>query len=76
MVRIFEPCVYIVASRRNGTFPGFTADHNCARLVWFKRHETMETAIQREKRIKKWNRDWKQNLVERTNPTGTTCPRG
>ncbi len=88
MERIFEPCVYIVASRRNGTiytgvtsdliqrlhqhrtgtFPGFTADHNCHRLVWLERHETMETAIQREKRIKKWNRDWKQNLVERDNP--------
>ncbi|MGN5375412.1 GIY-YIG nuclease family protein [Sphingomonas hankookensis] len=88
MVRIFEPCVYIIASRRNGTiytgvtsnliqrlhqhrtgtFPGFTADHDCTRLVWFERHETMETAIQREKRIKKWNRDWKQNLVERANP--------
>lgn len=87
-MRIFEPCVYIVASRRNGTIytgvtsnliqrihqhrtgtlPGFTADHDCHRLVWFERHETMETAIQREKRIKKWNRDWKQNLVERANP--------
>ncbi len=96
MVRVFEPCVYIVASRRNGTiytgvtsnlvqrlyqhrtgtFPGFTTDHNCHRLVWFERHETMDAAIQREKRIKKWNRDWKQNLVERDNPTGPTCPRG
>ncbi len=76
-MRIFEPCVYIVASRRNGTiytgvtsnliqrlhkhrsgsFPGFTADHDCHRLVWFERHETMDAAIQREKRIKKWNRD-------------------
>ncbi|KQM26634.1 MULTISPECIES: GIY-YIG nuclease family protein [unclassified Sphingomonas] len=88
MVRIFEPCVYIVASRRNGTIytgvtsnliqrlhqhrtgtcPGFTAEHDCHRLVWFERHDTMETAIQREKRIKKWNRDWKQNLVEQDNP--------
>jgi len=28
----------------------------------------MEIAIQREKRLKKWNRDWKQNLIEQTNP--------
>ncbi|KQN35619.1 endonuclease [Sphingomonas sp. Leaf407] len=88
VTRIFEPCVYIIASRRNGTIytgvtsnliqrvhqhrsgtlPGFTAHHDCTRLVWFERHETIETAIQREKRVKKWNRDWKQNLIEQTNP--------
>jgi putative endonuclease len=53
---------------RTRTFSGFIADHDCTRLVWFERHETTQAAIQREKRIKKWNRDWKQNLVERENP--------
>ena len=37
-------------------------------LVWFEQHATMESAIQREKRIKKWNREWKLRLIEESNP--------
>ncbi len=37
-------------------------------LVWYEQHATMETAIVREKRIKKWNRQWKINLIETENP--------
>ncbi len=47
---------------------GFTAEHDIARLVWFEVHEDMSAAILREKRIKKWNRDWKLALIERSNP--------
>jgi putative endonuclease len=47
---------------------GFTAKYGVLKLVWFEVHETMESAITREKRIKKWDRDWKLNLVERENP--------
>ncbi|WP_084583782.1 GIY-YIG nuclease family protein [Sphingomonas azotifigens] len=47
---------------------GFTAEHEIARLVWFEVHEDMSAAILREKRIKKWNRDWKLALIERSNP--------
>ncbi|MBV9841812.1 MAG: GIY-YIG nuclease family protein [Sphingomonadaceae bacterium] len=47
---------------------GFAARHRIVRLVWFEQHETMEAAITCEKRIKKWNRDWKLNLIERENP--------
>ena len=84
----FQPCVYILASRRNGTLyvgvtsnlfarlhqhregslPGFTADHGVKRLVWFEAHEDMEQAILREKRLKKWNRNWKLELIEKNNP--------
>jgi putative endonuclease len=46
---------------------GFTAEHDIARLVWFEAHEDMSAAILREKRIKKWNRDWKLALIERSN---------
>lgn len=48
--------------------PGFTSKHNVARLVWYEMHGDMRAAILREKRIKKWNRDWKLNLIERSNP--------
>ena len=39
--------------------PGFAAQYGVDQLVWFERHETLETAMQREKRIKRWKRAWK-----------------
>ncbi|WP_075215879.1 GIY-YIG nuclease family protein [Mongoliimonas terrestris] len=47
---------------------GFTAKYRIDRLVWFEMHETMETAIRREKQIKDWRRLWKVELVEASNP--------
>jgi putative endonuclease len=38
------------------------------RLVYFEEHSTAEDAIKREKRLKKYNRDWKKNLIEKDNP--------
>lgn len=48
---------------------GFTKWYGVKRLVWFEVHETMESAIRREKSIKRWHRGWKIELVERENPT-------
>jgi len=48
--------------------PGFTSKYECDRLVYFEMIESAETAMQREKRIKKWDRDWKINLIETANP--------
>ena len=82
------PCVYILASRRNGTLyvgvtsdlikrvwqhkndlvEGFTKQYGVHVLVWYESHETMESAIKREKAIKKWNRKWKLKLIEQSNP--------
>jgi putative endonuclease len=53
---------------REGVIDGFSAEKGTKRLVWFEAHETMESAIMREKRIKKWNRDWKIKLIETANP--------
>ena len=52
---------------REGLIPGFTSRYGVHRLVWYDVADTMEAAIRREKQLKKWNRDWKQNLVEREN---------
>ena len=38
------------------------------RLLWFEAYDRIEDAIAREKRLKKWNRDWKLNLIEDANP--------
>ena len=47
---------------------GFTHDYGVHRLVFVELHDSMEAAILREKRIKKWRRAWKLELIERTNP--------
>ena len=48
---------------------GFTTRYRIKRLVWFEVHDRMDTAIRREKTIKRWLRDWKIALVEADNPT-------
>ncbi len=57
-----------VAQHRAGTLGGFTARQQIKRLVYWELFETMEAAILREKQLKRWRRDWKRNLIERTNP--------
>ena len=47
---------------------GFTSRYEVKKLVWYEMHGTMEEAILREKRIKKWNREWKVRLIEENNP--------
>jgi putative endonuclease len=47
---------------------GFTRKYGVKTLVYFELHEDMYEAIQREKRIKKWNRAWKIQLIEQGNP--------
>jgi putative endonuclease len=53
---------------RVGQLPGFTRKYGVKLLVWFEQHSTMEQAIIREKRIKRWNRRWKLELIEAANP--------
>lgn len=53
---------------REAIIPGFSKTYGCTRLVWWEEHELMTTALQREKAIKHWVRDWKTNLIERDNP--------
>ena len=84
-----QPCVYMLASKRNGTLyvgvtsnlvqrvwqhknalvEGFTKRYGVHTLVWYEIHETMESAITREKAIKRWKRDWKIELIQRDNPS-------
>jgi len=47
---------------------GFTKRYSIHQLVWYEIHESMESAILREKRLKDWKRSWKLKLIERTNP--------
>jgi putative endonuclease len=53
---------------RNNMVEGFTKRYGVRHLVWYELHESMESAIQREKRLKEWKRVWKLELIERTSP--------
>ena len=53
---------------RTGAVDGFTKEYDLKRLVWYEQHLSMIEAIAREKRIKRWHRDWKVNLVQAMNP--------
>ena len=47
---------------------GHTSAYQIHRLVWYEVHDNMESAITREKRLKRWRRDWKARLIEEANP--------
>jgi putative endonuclease len=49
--------------------PGFTKRYGVKILVWYELHESRESAFQRERQVKKWNRAWKLQLIERLNPS-------
>ncbi|MBJ7320614.1 MAG: GIY-YIG nuclease family protein [Brevundimonas sp.] len=57
-----------VWKHRTGAFDGFGKAYGCTRLVWFEQHVWVVEAIRREKRLKKWLRDWKLQLIEAANP--------
>jgi len=53
---------------KNNLVDGFTKKYNIHCLVWYEIHESAEVAISREKQIKKWDRKWKLELIEKNNP--------
>ncbi len=48
---------------------GFTEKYGVHSLVYYELHGDMPAAIRREKQLKKWNRQWKIDLIEKANPT-------
>jgi len=58
-----------IHQHREGYVRGFTGKYGIKRLVWFEPHETMQSAILREKRVKRWPRAWKYDLIHNDNPT-------
>ena len=53
---------------KNDVVDGFTKRYSVHYLVWYELHETMESAIGREKALKNWKRVWKLELIEKSNP--------
>ncbi len=57
-----------IFQRKNDLVDGFSKKYNLHLLVYYEVHENMYSAITREKRLKKWNREWKIQLIETMNP--------
>jgi putative endonuclease len=57
-----------VAQHREKRISGFTRQYNVTQLVWYEAHGEIAAAIEREKRIKHWNREWKLRLIHEMNP--------
>jgi len=67
-VGVTNDLVRRVYEHREKFVKGFTGKYNVTRLVYFEQFAEIAAAIQREKRIKKWNRAWKVRLIEEKNP--------
>ena len=57
-----------VWEHKNGFVAGFTKEYGVKHLVWYEQHASIMEAITREKRIKRWHRDWKVKLIQAMNP--------
>ncbi len=57
-----------IYEHKNNLVDGFTKLYSVHQLVYFEGHQDIETAILREKQMKKWKREWKMNLIEKQNP--------
>ncbi|AGH97541.1 GIY-YIG nuclease family protein [Micavibrio aeruginosavorus] len=60
-----------VAEHKEKLLDGFTKQYGVSTLVYYEVYDDPEKAILREKRVKKWNRNWKLELIQKTNPDWT-----
>ena len=67
-VGVTSDLVKRIWEHKNNMVEGFTKLYMVKELVWYELHESMESAIIREKRIKDWKRAWKLELIESKNP--------
>jgi putative endonuclease len=57
-----------VWEHKNNLVEGFTKRYRVHHLVWYELHESMNSAIEQEKKMKEWERAWKIRLIEENNP--------
>jgi len=67
-VGVTNDLVRRVCQHKQGLVEGFTKKYGVKMLVWYEQTESIEAALLREKQIKKWNRDWKIELITASNP--------
>ena len=57
-----------IYEHKNNLVEGFTKKYKVHTLVYYEQTNDSESAILREKQLKKWNRKWKLELIEKNNP--------
>ena len=57
-----------VHQHRENLLPGFSSKYRTNRLAYYEQYQDVRNAITREKQLKKWNRAWKIDLIEQSNP--------
>ena len=57
-----------VYEHKNNLVEGFTKKYGVHRLVYYEQYQDITSALQREKQMKKWNREWKINRIREQNP--------
>jgi putative endonuclease len=57
-----------VWQHKNKAVEGFTEKYGVDKLVYYEQTDNVYSALEREKRLKKWNRSWKLKLIEKKNP--------
>lgn len=67
-IRVTSDLIKRVWQHREASVAGFTKQHDIKHLVWYEVHTDITQAITREKQLKRWNRDWKINLIQSINP--------
>ena len=67
-VGVTSDLVRRVWEHKQHAVPGFTDDYDVTSLVYVEKHSEIREALRREKRLKKWNRQWKLALIEQSNP--------
>jgi putative endonuclease len=67
-VGVTNDLVRRVYQHKNKTIKGFTSEYGVHLLVWYEGYDNPTAAIEREKELKKWRREWKVNLIEQDNP--------
>jgi putative endonuclease len=70
-VGVTSDLVRRIYQHRNGLIEGFTKKYSVKLLVYFERHDDIQSAIQREHNIKHWSRKWKVRLILSGNPGWT-----
>lgn len=67
-VGLTDDIIQRIKQHKNKVYDGFTKKYNVNNLVYFEKHNSIEDAAKREKQLKKWNREWKINLIIEKNP--------
>ena len=75
-IGVTNDIAYRVYEHKNQTKEGFSKRYNLKYLVYYEEFDSILDAIDREKQLKKWNRKWKERLINEMNPEWKDLSKG